>query len=100
MEAYISEIDLERSIQKLGMLKNSMNLSLEKVLNNFKDIQLEFDTKNRRKFIELQEEEKLKSNTVNHYLQDNSLVLSKTLEKYRQTTKEVAQQFENIIEKD
>lgn len=100
MEAYISEIDLEKSIQKLGMLKNSMNLSLEKVLNNFKDVNLEFDTKNRKKFREFREEEILKSNVINRYLQDNILVLNKTLEKYRQTTKEVAQQFEHMIEKD
>ncbi len=98
MEIFIKEVELEKNMQKLNVFKNEVNLSLEKVLNSFKEINEEFDTDNKEKFIELCDEEYSKSNVINHYLSDNILVLDKTLEKYRRTAQEVAGQFKNIIE--
>lgn len=96
MLAFVNEEELERSIEKIQLYKNSANIKFDEMMKSLEKLNLEFDTGNRKHFQNLQHEFDVKGNMVNKLHNNNIYVLEKTLSNYRETALKNAKSLKNI----
>lgn len=93
MKAFIEGRSLEKSIQKIKLYKKEADLLFEEIIKNIESIHTEFDTKNRKKFQENEEELKRKGKCINTFMNENIFVLEKNIEQYYKTVEEINHEF-------
>lgn len=97
MTNYIQETELETSIKKIEMYKNSLNILLDEITKTLDQLNYEFRTNNTKTFQDFQTELVNKGNTFNNVFNNNLYVLRKNLEMYKTISQEVANSFNNLI---
>ena len=95
--AIIENENLETSIKKLKMYKNSLDLNYEEIINNLEKLNCDFETENKVEFQNKQEECRKKGKVLNKIQNDNIYVLERSIEIYKETAERVANKFEDII---
>lgn len=93
----INEEQLEISNKKIKLYKNEIDLDLEDIENNLKNMIYYFDTNNRDNFEDINYEIENKNKVINNMNNGYLYVLETTLNNYRETAREVANSFKNIF---
>ncbi len=96
MDSFINNEQLELSIKKVRMYKQALDLDLEEIEKNMRELLYFFDTKNKKSFETLNLEIRNKNRVVNRLNDGYLVVLEKTLNHYNETALLVAKSFEEI----
>ena len=82
MDSFINNEQLELSIKKVRMYKQALDLDLEEIEKNMRELLYFFDTKNKKSFETLNLEIRNKNRVVNRLNDGYLVVLEKTLYHY------------------
>lgn len=96
MDSFINNEQLELSIKKVRMYKQALDLDLEEIEKNMRELLYFFDTKNKKSFETLNLEIRNKNRVVNRLNDGYLVVLEKTLSHYNETALMVTKSFEEI----
>ena len=96
MDSFINNEQLELSIKKVRMYKQALDLDLEEIEKNMRELLYFFDTKNKKSFETLNLEIRNKNRVVNRLNDGYLVVLEKKLNHYNETALLVAKSFEEI----
>ena len=96
MDSFINNEQLELSIKKVRMYKQALDVDLEEIEKNMRELLYFFDTKNKKSFETLNLEIRNKNRVVNRLNDGYLVVLEKTLSHYNETALTVAKSFEEI----
>lgn len=94
---YFIEIDsLEKANDKIRMYKNEEDISFSEINKNYKNINYSYNTDNRMRLIELENELINKFKIISKIHNDNIVVIDKNIRNYIKTSKKVAKDFSEI----
>jgi len=99
MENFINKENLENSIGRINVYRNSRQLQFEKIMDILETLNYAFDTENSKRFFTLQEELVNKGKTLNAICDNQVFVLNKAIERYAETAQKVANLFKDIKER-
>lgn len=94
--SYMDEAEMEKTLKKLRMYKNSLDLIKEDMERNLTNLEENYDTSNKKTFVNKSFEYKSKNIVIEKLFTNNIYVLDKNLENYRLATKTVVDIFKNI----
>ena len=96
MNNVMNEEELDNIIKKISMYKKSESIILDKIKSNFKSLKNYYISQNQeninKTFFEIEKKTKVVENNHNSFI----TVLDKNLAKYKNTSKKVADMFDNI----
>ncbi len=95
MDSFINNEQLELSIKKVRMYKQALDLDLEEIEKNMRELLYFFDTKNKKSFETLNLEIRNKNRVVNRLNDGYLVVLEKTLSHYNET----ALRLQNLLKR-
>lgn len=94
---YFIEIDsLSKANDKIKMYKHEEEISFSEINKNYKNINYSYNTDNRGRLIELENELISKFKIINKIHNDNIIVIDKNIRNYIKTSKKVAKDFSKI----
>lgn len=97
MKSILNEFEIESSIKKIIFYKNQEQINFDALSDNLNEINYNYDTNNSEKLYDLYLELSNKLNIINKIHTNYIYVLDKTLLKYRENKKTVANIFDDII---
>ena len=83
-------------MDKVKVYKNQIDINLNNINDNFKNINYYYNTSNSEKLITLQEQLKNKFNVIRQIHENDINYLTKKVNTYNETSMKVSQMFEDI----